>query len=96
MNHKQYIITASLAWYFVVSMSFTFIASAAGADGLESLGNTDGILTWHLDSLGPGDSARETVIFAYTKSRKKLLTLLESARRDFARPSKPCLPGCRA
>jgi hypothetical protein len=89
MNHKQYIITASLAWYFIVSMSFTFTASAAGADGLESLGNTDGILTWHLDSLGPGDSAQETVIFAYTRSREKLLPLLDSARYDFARPSEP-------
>jgi hypothetical protein len=89
MNRKQYMITASLAWYFVVSMSFTFTATAAGADGLESLGNTDGILTWHLDSLGPGDSAQETVIFAYTKSRKKLLPLLEAARRDLARQSGP-------
>ncbi|MHC4098391.1 MAG: hypothetical protein ACYSU3_20320, partial [Planctomycetota bacterium] len=89
MNNKHYIITASLVLYFVISSIPTFTASAAGADGLESLGNTDGILTWHLDSLGPGDSTQETVIFAYAKSRKKLLPLLESARRDFVAKSEP-------
>ncbi len=83
MKNKHYITTASLALYFLIS-STPFPASAAAADGLESFGNTDGILTWHLDSIDPGASAQETVIFAYTGSRKKLLTLLESARRDFA------------
>ncbi len=86
MNNKHCIITASLAFCFVISSITTFTATAAGADGLESLGNTDGILTWHLDSIEPGATARETVIFAYAESRKKLLTLLESARRDFAKP----------
>ncbi|MHC4282915.1 MAG: HzsA-related protein [Planctomycetota bacterium] len=89
MNNKHYIITASLVLYFVISSIPTFTASAAAADGLESLGNTDGILTWHLYSLEPGDSAQETVIFAYTRSRKKLLPLLESARRDFVAKSEP-------
>jgi len=59
-------------------------AGAAPAGGLESTGNTDGVLTWRLDTLAPGASARRVVLFAYDASHKGLLGLLEKARGEFA------------
>ena len=57
-------------------------AAAAMAGGLESTGNTDGVLTWNLGTLKPGRSMKKTVIFAYADSRNKLVALLEQARND--------------
>ena len=59
--------------------------SVSRAEGLHSMGNTDGVLTWALGDLEPGESAREAVIFAYSESPETIHDALANARRGFAR-----------
>jgi len=59
-------------------------AAIAPAGGLESAGNTDGVLTWKLDTLAAGASVRRVVLLAYDASHKGLLGVLEKARGEFA------------
>ena len=66
----------------LVSFVGAFFPTNLVAGGLESLGNVDGVLTWELDSIEPGESAIETVLFAFADSREDLVALLESARSD--------------
>ncbi|MBN2310275.1 MAG: hypothetical protein JXR94_14970 [Candidatus Hydrogenedentes bacterium] len=75
-----------------------FIAAAGGAafaDGLESLGNTDGVLTWDLGTLAPGESARLAVIFAFAESLEAVTERVGEARRCFAGPSDAAVAGPR-
>jgi len=58
-------------------------ATAAAAAGLESAGNTDGVLTWRLGTLQPGQAAREVVLFAFDRSPEAVLARLDDARRQF-------------
>jgi len=53
----------------------------AQARGLESTGNTDGVLTWSLGRLGAGQSRTRTVIFSYADSYAELLGRLKELRR---------------
>ncbi|MCA9442863.1 MAG: hypothetical protein KC964_18820, partial [Candidatus Omnitrophica bacterium] len=52
----------------------TIHAGLTVQEGLESLGNTDGVLTWQIDQLVPGEEMNRTVLFAYAESRDKLLS----------------------
>jgi hypothetical protein len=65
------------------------LAPAARADGLTSTGNTDGVLTWRLGKIEPGQSAREVVLFASADSPDAATKLLEVARREFATATAP-------
>ncbi len=57
--------------------------------GLESAGNTDGVLTWRPGLLEKGQSAREVVIFAFDGSAEGVARRVEEARRLFAVSASP-------
>ena len=65
---------------------------AAHADGLAATGNTDGLLTWRLGELAPGQSKAEVVLFAFDASHEKLKALVAEARREFASLPDPGQP----
>jgi len=67
-------------------------APVCAAAGLESAGNTDGVLTWRLGTLEPGESAREVVLFAFGDSAEDVLNGLDAARGQFAKPTAPRSP----
>ena len=69
----------------MLALLFVAMGGALGAEGLESAGNTDGLLTWRLGALEPGKSASETVVFAFADSRDKLLPVLKQARAEASR-----------
>jgi len=54
------------------------------AEGLESSGNTDGVLTWRIGTLQPGKAAREVVLLGFDKSPEEVAKRLQQARRRFA------------
>ncbi len=56
------------------------------AAGLQSAGNTDGVLTWHLGTLAKQQSAREVVLFAFAGSPDAVARYVDAARRQFAQP----------
>ena len=60
--------------------AFSLLAAPAPADGLDALGNTDGVLTWRLGRLDPGASVTEWVLFACSGTHEELVRILESAR----------------
>ncbi len=82
MNQKRRISGISFHQSLVLVLGGVFLVTTAMAGGLESTGNTDGVLTWNLGTLEPGESMKKTVIFAYADSHDKLVALLERARRD--------------
>ena len=65
------------------------LAARGWAAGTESLGNTDGVLTWRLPALEPGKQARVVVIFAFGGSYDKAAALLERARQELAKLPAP-------
>jgi hypothetical protein len=78
--------------------TFLFLAIALGltmlvmAAGLDSAGNTDGVLTWHIGDLESGKSARRVVLFVFDNSYEEMTKRLETARRQFAElPDPPAL-----
>ena len=52
--------------------------------GIDSTGNTDGILTWQIGSVVPGESARQVVLFAFGASHRDVVNHLDAARERFA------------
>jgi hypothetical protein len=66
------------------------------AAGWESLGNTDGVLTWGLGTIAKGASAREVVLFAFGASHDGVAGDLEKARSQFAAPGKQTGPGLQS
>jgi len=62
------------------------LGSAAGlrAAGIESTGNTDGLLTWEVGRLGAGETDRQMVLFAFAPEHGELVKRLDAARRRFA------------
>ncbi|MBL7152324.1 MAG: hypothetical protein ISS79_01300 [Phycisphaerae bacterium] len=86
MNRKRYIPPIFCLFPLALVLSGVLLTGAAFADGLESMGNTDGVLTWSLGVLDAGQSKTETVIFAYADSRQKLKGLLDRTRRDLRLP----------
>lgn len=71
-----------LAW--IVAL-VAFAAPHAGhAQGLESAGNTDGVLTWTLGDLPPGGSARQVVLLTYGAWPEELQARLAAARDQYA------------
>ncbi len=59
------------------------LTALGAAERLDSLTNTDGVLTWKLGSLEPGKSVRQVVLFTFDDSYEKVASLLEQARREF-------------
>ena len=57
------------------------LPAAVTAAGLSSEGNTDGVLTWQLGRIEPGQSTVRTVLFAYADSLEQLTAVLEAAKR---------------
>jgi hypothetical protein len=57
------------------------LPAAVTAAGLSSEGNTDGVLTWQLGRIEPGQSTVRTVLFAYADSLEQLTSVLEAAKR---------------
>ncbi|HYW81236.1 MAG TPA: hypothetical protein VE890_16755, partial [Thermoguttaceae bacterium] len=53
------------------------------AAGLDSAGNTDGVLTWQIGTLDAGESARQVVLFAFDDSHEALVERLDAARKEF-------------
>ncbi len=63
--------------------------SLCPAAGLESAGNTDGVLTWRVGTVEQGKPAREVVLFAFDHSPDGVVKHLETARRQFAKMPAP-------
>ncbi len=82
MKRKGHISPISFHQPFMLVLVGALLTTTVAIAGLESMGNTDGVLTWNLGAIEPGNSIKETVIFAYADSREKLTALLEQARRD--------------
>lgn len=70
-----------ICWGSVVLLGWVASLSAAG---LESVGNTDGLLTWQIGTLDRGQTAREVALFAFDSSHKGVIKRLEQARRQYA------------
>ncbi|MGD0089817.1 MAG: hypothetical protein ABSE73_07840 [Planctomycetota bacterium] len=62
------------------------------AEGLDSFGNVDGLLTWRLGDLAAGQSARHVVLLVYDNSADAAARRLEQARTDFAALPEPAEP----
>ena len=63
--------------------------SVARGAGLNSMGNTDGVLTWSLGTLAPGKTARHVVLLSYDKSHEALAERLDAARKHFGEMREP-------
>ncbi|HOX37396.1 MAG TPA: hypothetical protein PL033_05335 [Candidatus Brocadiia bacterium] len=61
-----------------------FSSASIRADGIESVGNADGVLTWELGSLEPGGKATVSVFLAYSASYKVLVELKEGLLKEAA------------
>ncbi|MGQ9732867.1 MAG: HzsA-related protein [Candidatus Zipacnadales bacterium] len=57
--------------------------SIRAPQGTESIGNVDGVLTWSLGSLAPGETTSETVLFTFASSYDELTARLPSVRQQF-------------
>ncbi|MFP4057823.1 MAG: hypothetical protein ACLF0G_13235 [Candidatus Brocadiia bacterium] len=68
------------------------LAAPSAGEGLAAAGNTDGLLTWRLGDLGPGQSARRVVLFAFAPGHGELKERLAEAREAFAGPWPPAEP----
>jgi len=73
----------------VCVVTLSAIPAAVSAAGLDSSGNTDGLLTWRIGRLAPGESGRRVVLFAFDDSHEKVVKRLEAARKRFALPTEP-------
>jgi len=73
----------------ILLSAFLGLVAPCFAGGLESHGNTDGVLTWRLGDLETGKSAREVVVLAFDKSFGNVVKRLKSARARFARLADP-------
>ena len=71
----------------VVVVNGTCAAAAETGAGLESSGNTDGVLTWRCGTLEPVKPARQVVLFAFGQSPEKAARELATARTAFATPA---------
>ncbi len=63
------------------------LAASCAVANLQSAGNTDGVLTWKLGALSPGQSTRHVVLLCFADSQGKAADLLAQARRQLAEPS---------
>ena len=67
----------------VATLALALPAETLCAAGNESVGNVDGVLTWNLGDLPPGDTARQVVLFAYADSHEQISKTIETARKQF-------------
>jgi hypothetical protein len=77
----------------VLAVLFPVIPGRLGAEGLESMGNTDGVLTWRLGTLEKDKPVREVVLFAFDSSPDAVARRLDEARCRFAQASAEPHPG---
>lgn len=77
-----------------VILSAALGSAAALSAGIDSTGNTDGILTWRTERLPAGESDRQVVLFAFGASYREVAGHLEAARKRFA--TLPELPAAAA
>ena len=85
--------TPRRAWILAPAFCALVACQAAAAPGLESVGNTDGGLTWQLGTVQPGAVAREVVLFVYGPSYEQLAKILAQARTEFAGLTAPPAAG---
>ena len=81
MNPKRQISKTIFQHFYAPVAAVVMLAAGATARGLESAGNTNGVLHWNLGAPEAGGSVRRVVIFAHADSYDKLTTLLQQARR---------------
>jgi hypothetical protein len=67
-----------------ITLAVVFTSTGVLGAGLDSVGNTDGILTWQIGTLAAGKSSRQVVLFAFGDSYEKVAERLQTARRPFA------------
>ncbi|NQT53781.1 hypothetical protein HQ576_17120, partial [bacterium] len=72
---------------FGIVLCLVGYAAFCSAAGLEAVGNTDGVLTWHLGALAHGESKREVVLFAFDATPDKVARHLDAARHQLAKPT---------
>ncbi len=75
-----------------VGLAVVVLLGAAGgisAAGIEATGNVDGLLTWRVGELAPGESNRQVVLFAYADSYGALTKRLAAARQWAATVTEP-------
>ena len=82
MKRKRHTFGTFFPFFLAPVLACILPATNVTAGGLESTGNTDGLLTWNLGQLEPSGSVKTTTLFAYADSYDKLLALLEKARAD--------------
>ena len=73
----------------VLAATIAVLAGASAGAGVDSTGNTDGLLTWRLGALAPGASVRQVVLFAFDDSHEKVAARLDEARQQFASLAEP-------
>jgi len=62
---------------------------AADRPGLVAAGNVDGVLTWELGALAPGESSRNVLLFMFDESHDALLDRARAAREQWSEPPEP-------
>lgn len=62
------------------------------APGREAAGNTDGVLTWALGTIRPGETARQVVLFVFDSSYDDLAARLPEVRAQFRQLPPPGNP----
>ena len=82
-----------LALAAILATAVLMADGACFGAGLDSGGNTDGVLTWRLGKVEAGRSVREVVLFAFDSSHEKVAKRVQQARREFANlPDPPPVP----
>ena len=77
-----------------VSLATVWFPTRGLAGGLESAGNTDGVLTWRLGTLEHDKPLREVVLLTYDRAPAAVLAQLGALRKQFA--SMPAPPAVSA
>jgi hypothetical protein len=75
------------SWQLVLPMVYWTVSVPTA--GLFSAGNVDGVLTWELGSLPPGEAKRHVMLFVFDESREKLALRLDAARERFRDSTEP-------
>ncbi|MBM4000713.1 MAG: hypothetical protein FJ297_14445 [Planctomycetes bacterium] len=73
-----------LAAWAVIGCGATLISHA---DEIGASGNTDGVLTWRIGTIEPGQTRREVVVLAFDPTYNEVAGRLDAARAAFADPA---------
>ncbi|MBN2475324.1 MAG: hypothetical protein JXB62_11985 [Pirellulales bacterium] len=69
---------------FCAATTLLWAVAAVCAEGADSTGNTDGLLTWQVGTLEAGKSSRQVVLFAFDQTHDEVMERLQAAREHFA------------